>query len=75
MTTTEILALARKHLGNGAAMDSSARLCMAEAVEAADAGLLETARARALRSLAYSVGIFSPDYQKVACALFHRLDR
>lgn len=62
MTTAQILATARKHLGNGAAMESSARLCMASAVEMLDAGNDEAARTWAMRSLRYSVGIMHPEY-------------
>ena len=54
--------LARKHVGNGAAMDSSARLCLSEAIERRDKGELRMAELRALDSLAYSVGILHADY-------------
>ena len=58
--------LARKHVGNGALMESSARLCLSDALELFDAGKFDYAHARAVKSLGYSVGIFSPDYQAVA---------
>lgn len=61
MQISEVLALARKHLGSGT-MESSARLCLADAISLYDAGEFVYARARALRSLAYSVGITHPDY-------------
>lgn len=61
MNTSDILSLARKHLGSGA-MDSSARLCLADAVRLADAGDYASARSRAIKSLAYSVGVFHADY-------------
>ena len=48
MNVFQILALARKHLGGD--MESSARLCLADAVKLYDAGDLKYARARALRS-------------------------
>jgi len=61
MNTSEIITLARKHLGTGV-MDSSARLCLSDAVTAHDAGDYEHAKSRALKSIAYSVGIAHPDY-------------
>lgn len=64
MNVSQILALARKHIGGN--MESSARLCLADAVKLYDAGDLKYARARALRSLEYSIGIFHPDYKKAA---------
>jgi hypothetical protein len=64
MTTSQILSLARKNLGG--AMESSARLCLSDAVSLADSGDLKAAKARALKSLAYSVGVFHKDYQKAA---------
>ena len=62
--TTETINLARRNLGG--AMESSARLCLADAVALRDAGDLLAAKARALRSLAYSVGIMHADYRRAA---------
>jgi hypothetical protein len=59
------IVLARRHLGKGA-MESSARLCLADAVSLFDADKYELAKARALKSLAYSVGVFHEDYRRVA---------
>ena len=64
MNTDKVLILARKHLGNGAVMDSSARLCMEDAVTLAGNGNLDAAKTRAIKSLAYSVGILHPDYKR-----------
>lgn len=64
--TSEIIRLARKNVDNGAAMSSSARLCLAEAVSSFDDGHYDVAAARAVKSLAYSVGIFHADYKKAA---------
>ncbi len=61
MNTKEVLALARKHLSN-----DSSRLCLADAVALEEKGELEYAKARALKSLAYSVGVFHSDYKKAA---------
>lgn len=65
MTTTQTITLARKHIGTGV-MDSSARLCLADAVRLADEGKMDLAKARALKSIAYSVGMFHADYQRAA---------
>lgn len=62
MNTSQILALARKNLGGD--MESSARLCLADAVSLYDKGEYAYACNRALDSLSYSVGIFHSDYQK-----------
>ena len=51
MNTNEVIILARKHIGNGAAMDSSARLCLADAIALQNAGDLESAKRRAIKSL------------------------
>jgi hypothetical protein len=57
--------LARKHIGNGALMDSSARVCLNDALRAVEREDYRAAKMWALSSLAYSVGIFHADYQKV----------
>lgn len=56
--------LARKHVGNGAKMESSARLCLEDAVRHRDEGNLRQSEQHALKSLAYSVGLFHADYVK-----------
>lgn len=61
--STKVFALARKHLGNGSAYDSSARLCMADAMRL-ETDDLPRAMVCAMRSLAYSVGILHADYAK-----------
>lgn len=50
----------------GGEMESSARLCLAEAIEAYDAGRHDDATGWAIKSLRYSVGIASSVYQKHA---------
>ena len=62
MNTSEVIALARKHLGGG--MESSARICLSDAVNLLDGGDLFSAKERALKSLAYSVGVCHPDYAR-----------
>jgi hypothetical protein len=71
MTNTEtLIILARKHIGNGAAMDSSARLCLADAMALHDKAKEGStsdyafARERAIKALGYSVGILHADYQR-----------
>jgi len=66
MNVKDVITLARKHVGNQAAMESSARLCLADAVRLYDNGDLENAKARALRSLCYSIGILAPDYRRAS---------
>lgn len=68
MTPQAVMILARKHLGNGSDMESSARLCFADAVKLYDAGNLINAKRRALKSIAYSVGILHPDHIKASAA-------
>lgn len=65
MNTHQIIIIARKHIGTGV-MDSSARLCLADAIALYDAGDLPSAKARALKSIAYSVGMFHADYRRAS---------
>ena len=64
MKTDKVIILARKHVGNGSAFESSARVCLEDAVALSAEGKLDAAKARAIKSLAYSVGEFHKDYQK-----------
>lgn len=57
-TTEEVLELAKQHLDNGADMASSALSCFNDAQAFLAAGKPDLARRWAVRSLAYSVGIF-----------------
>ena len=66
MHTQNIITLARKYVSNGAAMESSARLCLADAIALYDDGDYDYARSRALKSLRYSIGVFNPEYQRAA---------
>jgi hypothetical protein len=45
-------------------MESSARLCLADAIRLYDDGQYDEARARALKSLKYSIGILADDYKR-----------
>lgn len=65
MYVADVMTLARKHIGKGE-MESSARLCLSDAVALFDAGDLEYAKRRALKSLAYSVGIYHRDYVRAS---------
>lgn len=62
MTLNALLALARKHLSAANGMNSSARLCLADAVLLRDEGDFVRSIERAMDSLRYSVGSFHPDY-------------
>jgi hypothetical protein len=72
MNANKAIVLARKHVGNGAEMESSARFCLAEAIDASDKGFDEQAAFWACKSLTYSVGIFAGDY-KAACRAVGKL--
>jgi hypothetical protein len=61
MDMMKLIAVAEKHVTSGP-MPSSAKLALDEAKALVAEGQCEFARRRALRSLAYSVGIFHPDY-------------
>ena len=63
MNANNVIILARKHLGGGT-MVSSADLCLADAIALRDKGNFTRAKQRATESLAYSVGIFHPNYQR-----------
>jgi hypothetical protein len=60
--TIRLIALAHGRLGMGT-MKSSAELCLNDAVALLLLGNHKSARLRALKSLAYSVGVFHPDYR------------
>lgn len=62
MNAEKTIILARKHLGGD--MESSARLCLADAISLYDNGDYQYAKNRALDSLRYSIGILHPDYKK-----------
>lgn len=65
MNAQQVIALARKYATDTAApMASSARLCLSDAVALYDAGKLDDAKARAVKSLCYSVGVFHNDYKR-----------
>ena len=62
LTTAQVFEHAAR-LAPSAPMRSSAELCLAEARELLAGGDEKSARARAVYSLKYSVGILSPLYQ------------
>ena len=68
--TEKAIRLARKHVGNGAAMESSARLCLADAIDRMNTGNYDSAHFHACKSLKYSVGIFHADYKSAASDRF-----
>ncbi len=65
MNATDCIDLARKHLlAMKGGMILSAELCLSDAEAAHEAGEHEIAKARAVKSLAYSVGILHADYRR-----------
>jgi len=66
MKTANMITLAHKHVGNNAVTELNARWSLLDAVEAQNGKQDGIARRLALRSLAYSVGIFHPDYQSAS---------
>ena len=66
MNTSAIIKIARKHVDNNVPMASSARVCLADAIERYDSGDFDSAAMWARKSLAYSVGVLHKDYQRVA---------
>jgi len=67
MTVHEIIILARKYVMQGEApMQSSAELCLSDAIKLYDNGALGSAKNRAIRSLAFTVGIHHPDYARAS---------
>lgn len=65
MNTSDVIALAHKHLGKGY-KPSSAVLCLDDALTLRERGDLHAAKKRALDSLRYSVGVFHADYKRAA---------
>lgn len=65
MNVSKIIAIARKHLSTNHTMDSSARACLKDAIESMDIRQdFKAAKMWALKSIAYSVGYFHPDYKR-----------
>ena len=63
MDAKDVIILARKHaVFTESEMNSSARVALADAVMLYDDGNFDAAKTRALKSLAYSVGILHDDY-------------
>lgn len=63
MNTQDTIKRARRHVSDNPQNEDSARICLADAVSCYDSGDLDGANRRALKSLAYSVGIFHKDYR------------
>jgi len=71
MNAKDVITLARQNVGAISANESSARLCLADAVALYDAGFIIEAKRRALYSLAYSLGKFSRVYVRASAPSFH----
>lgn len=62
LTTKQVIFLASKHVADSKVHESSACVCLADAINLYDDGDYQFARSRAVRSLEYSVGLFHNDY-------------
>ena len=63
MNSFEVIQLAKKHVNNGAVMQTSAQMRLAQAESCQKLGMCVEARNHAVKSLQYSVGVFHSDYQ------------
>lgn len=63
---SKIIELAANVVNVPSDMQSSAKLCLDDARNLLAAGRPEPATFRALKSISYSVGVFSPVYQEAA---------
>ena len=68
MSANDVIRLAQKHIGKGQ-MVSSAQLCLDDAKNLLNKGDINFAIVRAIKSIAYSVGMSHIDYQKAITAL------
>lgn len=59
------IAVAKRNLALAGEMESSASLCLADAIAFYEAGQIDRFWERILKSLAYSVGVFHQDWQEV----------
>jgi len=64
MNANQAIEIAKSHIGSGT-MVSSAQLCLADAVALQAKGDEDYSKRRALNSVAYSVGIFHSDYDRI----------
>lgn len=70
ISTEKAIILARKNLESvlgkkSIIMESSARLCLSDAILLFEKGDYKSAKKRAADSLKYSVGVFHEDYKRV----------
>ena len=66
MNTEQAIILARKHVITGPQKESSALFCLSDAMDMMERGDLESAKKWAIKSLAYSVGVFHSDYKRAS---------
>lgn len=64
MNTFDLVNLARKHASNGSDMQSSAMLCLQDALSLFAQNKFAEARSRSLASLRYSIGVLHHDYRR-----------
>ena len=67
MNAHQTIILARKYVvGYVCPMQASAERCLSDAIKLYDDGALDRAKERAVKALAYSVGIGHPDYKRAS---------
>lgn len=66
MTTSQVIALARKNIPADQDGTTSARFCLHQAVSQYDALDFDAARMWARKSLSYSVGMFHADFVRAS---------
>lgn len=62
----KLIELAASVVNTPASMASSAALCLEDAASLLEAGRIEPAMYRALKSISYSVGVLSPVYKEAS---------
>jgi hypothetical protein len=66
MTAAKVITLARRHIAADVVQEQQARAHLSNAVRNLNLGELDYAKADALKSLSYSVGIHSVTYKRAA---------
>lgn len=66
MNLSQLIETAKFHVNDNPTMLSSAKLCLSDAIYHESVGEYDIAQRRAIKSLKYSLGIFSGIYQEAA---------